>query len=434
MSLLHRFFVLFLFLSPGLYAQGDMRFFGTATKDSKPLAGASVTVYQAGSKILDLTTGKNGKFKFTIDLGYDYKIAYSAPGCVDMYMEMSLKVPASKMGIYPDYVAEVPFFDAATPKLNTALFTKEPFIKVIFDGDKGFKDDPSWRFIDRVFQNTNEDQKKLLAQKEAEEKAKKDAEEKARQDEENRKLLAMKDEENRKHAEQEAARLRAEAEARAKAAQNAVAVKEPTTDENATSGNSMETEAIKLERDKQEKLAQEAKNRGIKSQYENNLLKLVAESEKRANIEKFTQMKREAESNSVVQTMRRDAERKGRSEYLNEQEKLRQKKTLENTQVKATEMKHLVEAAAANERNTKMSAASPVVKLSDYRYAPTPSVAVSVREDSFTKTKITVVSWSDGKHDVYQEVHYWWGATYFYKNNTSIAESTFYADIRKYKK
>src|ERR1051325_10265917 len=81
----------FLFFGLFANAQGDLRFFGTATKDNQPLAGATVTVVMDDTKeIIHLTTGKNGKFKFTIDLGHSYRINYYAPGCVSMYMTMDL--------------------------------------------------------------------------------------------------------------------------------------------------------------------------------------------------------------------------------------------------------------------------------------------------------------------------------------------------------
>src|SRR5574337_522739 len=136
--------IVFFLLLMGLAAkaQGDMRFFGTATKDGKPLSGATVTVLMDGKQIINLTTGKNGKFKFTIDIGHSYRINFSAPGCVDMYMTMDLHTPPDKTWIYPDYVAEIPFFAANDPKVHTELFAQKPFIKVIFHRDKGFYDDP----------------------------------------------------------------------------------------------------------------------------------------------------------------------------------------------------------------------------------------------------------------------------------------------------
>lgn len=423
---IYLFAVLLLWLLPGaVQGQGDMRFFGTAVKGKEPLPGATVTVIMDGStQLYQLTTGRNGKFKFTIDIGHEYRINYSAPGCVSMFMTLNLKVPADKAWIYPDYVAEIPFFEESTPNINTALFSKEPFIKVIFDGKAGFQDDPSWRFIDRIFKDVNEDKKRReeeAARKEAEERARREAEEREREEDARRKLLAQQEAEARARAEEEARRLKAIAEARAKADQE----KEKVT---------LESEAIRLEREKQEKLALEARNKGIKAQYENSLLRLVAESERRANMQKFASMKKEAEASSAVAVMRLEADRIGRSGFLNEQEKMRRKHTLENKQIKANMDKRLVEEAAQIEREKKVAMLKPVVQMNTYRYKPSPSLAVSTSPGFLCDTKYSVVSWPGGKRDVYRAETWWWGATYFYKNDQEIDAKIYYAELAALKK
>ncbi|TND10594.1 MAG: hypothetical protein FD123_236 [Bacteroidetes bacterium] len=415
----------FLLIPAVLRAQGDLRFFGTAVKGKQPLPGATVTVIMDGTtQLYQLTTGKNGKFKFTIDLGHEYRINYSAPGCVPMHMLLNLKVPPDKAWIYPDYVAEVPFFEENAPNVNTALFAREPFIKVMFDGKTGFQDDPSWRFIDRVFKDVNEDKKRqqeLAALKEAEERARREAEEREREDDARKKLLALREAEERAKAEEEARRLKAIAEARAKADQE----KEKET---------MESEAIRLEREKQERLALEARNKGIKSQYENSLLKLVAESERQANMQKFTNMKRDAEGSSVVEIMRLEADRIGRSGFLNEQEKMRRKHTLENKQIKTNQEKRLVQDAARIERESKSALLKPVVKINAYSYNPSPNIAISTSPGFLSDTKTTVISWPGGKRDTFRAETWWWGVTYFYKNDQAIDAKIYYAELAALKK
>lgn len=418
--------LLLLLLPASLSAQGDMRFFGTAVKGKSPLPGATVTVTMDGTtQLYQLTTGKNGKFKFTVDLGHDYRLSFKAPGCVDMFMLLSLKVPPEKAWIYPDYVAEIPFFEANTPNLNTGLFAKEPFIKVIYDGKTGFQDDPSWRFIDRVFKDVNEDKHKqeLLAQKEAEDRAKREAEQlaRAKDEEERRRVLAQQEAEAKARAEDEARRLKAIADARAKA-------------DKEEAKESMESEAIRLEREKQEKLALEAKNKGIRAQYENNLLKLVAESERIANMQKFTRMQKDAEANLVIEVMRKEAERKAQSDYLIEQEKMKEKHTLENKQVKANQEKRLMETAAVIERDSKAVLLKPMVKTGTLSYDPSPNIAVSVDDGFLCDTKTTVVSWPGGKRDTYKAETWWWGATWYYRNDQLIDEKTYYAELAKQKK
>lgn len=426
-----RFRLLLLFLlsvyALRLPAQGDMRFFGTALKNRQPVSGATVTVLMDGkTQLYQLTTGKNGKFKFTVNLGHEYRLNFSAPGCVSMYMILNLKVPKEKGWIYPDYVADIPFFDGTEPNINTDLFGREPFIKVVYDGKSGFQDDPSWRFIDRVFKDVSEDKKRNELQnqkeREAEERARREAEERQRAEEDRKRLQAIREAEERQRAEDEARRLKAIAEARANS--------NPGEEEKLT----VESEAIRLEREKQERLALEAKNKGIKAQYENNLLKLVAENEKRANMQKFSSMQREAQAGSVVQAMRLEAERKAQSDYLLEQEKQRRKQTLENKQVKANSEKKLVETAAVIERTSRIDNAKPAVQASAFRYNATANVAVQFEHSFFSDVKITTITWPGGKRVRYRMETWWWGVTYYYCDDKEIDGKTYAAEIEKHRK
>ncbi len=404
-----------LIVSVAAKAQGDMRFFGTATKDNRPLAGATVTVLMDGKQIINLTTGKNGKFKFTIDVGHSYRINFSAPGCVDMHMTMDLHTPPDKAWIYPDYVAEIPFFAANDPKVKTDLFAKKPFVKVIFDGKTGFYDDPAYRFIDEIFKDPLEEQRKKdeLARKEAEEKARRDAEEKIRKDEEERLRLAREEEERRKLEE-------------LKKRPTPVDPIDPTEPSDAPS---METDAMRLEREKQEKLAREKQNKNIRAQYENNLLKLVAESERRNNLQKFNKMKDDAEGNSVVQTMRREAEVKAQNNYLLEQQKERRKQTLANKQVKEQRLKQLIVTAAQIERDDRASLMKPVAGSVQLSYSPSPNVVVTTEDGFFCDIKSTVISWPGGKRVIFRVDEYWWGSRYYYLDEVEIDQKIYDAEV-----
>ena len=88
--------LLLLLLTAAAHAQmvGYLEFAGRCKKGGKDLPGATVTLYKSGVQQQQLVTGKNGKFRFYIDWGYDYKITFSAPGCVDMQMlVMATNVP-----------------------------------------------------------------------------------------------------------------------------------------------------------------------------------------------------------------------------------------------------------------------------------------------------------------------------------------------------
>lgn len=406
-------FLLLLSSAYVLKAQGDLRFFGTATKDGKPLSGAAVTVLMDGKQIINLTTGKNGKFKFTIDLGHFYRINYSAPGCVDMHMTMDLKVPAEKSWIYPDYVVEVPFFSPGDPKVKTELYGQKPFIKVIYDGAAGFHDDPSYRFIDEVFKDPNEE----LRKRQEEERLKREADEKARLEEEER--------------------LRKQREELEKQTQTPVitqpenVVKDPVADPVKTEG--METEAMRLEREKQERERQERENKNVKANYENNLLKMVAESEKKSNLQKYNRMKEEAEGNSVVSSLRKQAQVKGQREFLIEKEKERQRQTRVNKQARELQLRKLVETSAQVERDINISGMKPVVSSGPLNYQPHPHFVTVVREGIWTDEKLVVISWPGGKRTIFKTVSYWW-ADYFYIDEKEVTEQEFETEMELYRK
>lgn len=408
--------IAFLLLGTKLFAQGDMRFFGTATKGGQPLSGATVTVDMDGKQIINLTTGRNGKFKFTIDIGHTYKINFSAPGCVNMYMTMDLKVPPDKAWIYPDYQVEIPFFEPNDPKVNTDLYAKKPFIKVIYDGQNGFYDDPSYRFIDEVFKNPAEEE----ARKKEEERLKKEAEQR----------------EKDRLAEEE--RLR-------KLAEEQRNVPQPVLTQPPTPGNpsltptttpttdpSMETDAIRLEREKQGKENQKKDNQSVRAAYENNLLKMVAESEKRNNIEKYNQMKEDAEVNSVVSALRRQAEVKGQREFLIEQEKERQRLTRANIQVRESQVRQLIETTALVQRDISVAGMKPVAASGPLNYIPSPHFVTTTLKGFWTDEKRVIISWPGGKSTVFKIVKYWW-ASYFYIDDKEVEEKIYKESLDAYR-
>jgi hypothetical protein len=392
------------------WAQGDLRFFGTATKAGNPLAGATVNVQMDGQEIINLTTGKNGKFKFTIDIGHQYKITYRAPGCVDMYMTMDLRVPPEKAWIYPDYVTEIPFFSPGDQAVKTELFGKKPFIKVIFNGSKGFYDDPSYRFVDEILKDPFEDQRAAQAKKDAEDKARKEAEERERLARE----LELKN--------QDAERERKEREERDK----------NNNGQNTSTANPIrESEGVELQREKEERLQQERRNKVVRAQYENNLLKLVAESEKRTNLQRYNKRKEESESNSVVQAMRREADRKAQSDYLIQLQKERNKQQLANKQIKAEQIRKLVETVARIERDVHAGKLKPVASVQGLNYSPHPHRVVAVARNWFRTLEEVVFFWPGSRMIELKQVKYWW-STYYYIGEREVTEKEYYDEMARY--
>jgi hypothetical protein len=404
----------FLFLGAKLNAQGDMRFFGTATKGGQPLSGATVSVDMDGKQIIYLTTGKNGKFKFTIDIGHTYRINFSAPGCVNMYMTMDLKVPADKAWIYPDYQVEIPFFEPNDPKVNTALYSKKPFIKVIYDGGTGFHDDPAYRFIDEVFKDPAEE-----ARRKEEERLKKEAEQKEKD-----RLAAEESERLRKLAEEQQ---------RNNNPQTPILTQPTVTPTNTATPTdpSMETEAIQLERDKQDKENQKKDNQSVRAAYENNLLKMVAESEKKNNIEKYNQMKEDAEVNSVVSALRRQATVKGEREFLIDKEKERQRQTKANIQIRELQVRNLIETSAQVERDISLAGFKPMASTGPLNYIPSPHFVTTTLKGFWCDEKKIVITWPGGKSTVFKTVKYWW-ACYFYIDDKGVEEKIYKESLEAY--
>lgn len=418
---------LFLCSVSAVYSQGDMRFFGTATKDKKPLSGATVSIYRGSDKIAELVTGKNGKFKYTFDLGFEYKLKFFYPGCVEMYMVMNLRVPSDKMDIYPDYAIEFPFFDSNNKDLNLAKF-KQPFTKVIYDGDDGFYDDPNYRFYEGLYID-----KVALAKAEAEKKAKLEAEAKARADLEARIAAERRLREEKARIEAEL-RARAEAEEleRMKAEELARLKAEAEKEKDAKTKETMESEIIRLEREREAKAALEKKNREIKSKYENDLLKLVAENERIERAQEFSKKKEEARANSVIETMRRQAELKAKADPLREREKQQVKKQRVNHQLQIQQVNALLEAAAFADRSVRISSQIDLPSPGEYKPPKAkPNVAVTNTSEMMKDILSTTITY-EGKLTAYRKETWFWGSVYYFRNDTEIDLATYEKELSAY--
>ncbi|HEY0029690.1 MAG TPA: hypothetical protein VGC65_02940 [Bacteroidia bacterium] len=403
-------------------APGLLELTGRTVKDGKPLSGATVTVYRGGTiEQVKIKTGKNGKFELSLPFGVDYKVAFSYPGCVDMYMMVYTgKLPKEKNNIYPMYQTEVPFFETTNTTVRLSKY-KNPFTKVIYDGKKAFMDDEAYlaAFLKDLLIDPQE-AAKILAEKEAKEKAEKD------------KVLAAEkkeaDEKARLEAEFKAAyEARLRAEEREKAAELA-RMKAESAKEEQPENQTMETEAIRLQREKEAKNQMAKKNKEIKTNYENDLLKMVAENERIAKQKAFGKQKSAARTNTAITQIRMEADVKAKADGLREEQKLKQKKILENKQLKNSEMRKLLEAAAFAERSVKISNQKILPDVKGYTQKESPNFSVTVNEGIVKTTRSTVIT-QGKKLDTYRKETYFWGTVYCYKNNLEIDEATYNKDI-----
>lgn len=399
-------------------APGMLEFAGKTTKDNKALSGAVVTVYRLEpskqEKQEEIKTGRNGKFDFNLVFGFDYKMTFTYPGCVDMsLMVYTSKLPKTRSDLFPLYQTEIPFFETNNTTVRISKY-KSPFTKVIYDGKKAFKDDEAYltQFTSNLLIDPVE-QAKELAEKEKAERDRLDAIEKAKRDAEEKALAEQKAREEAALKEAELARLK----------QESANKKEDVGEE-----KTMEPEIVNLQREKEIKATKAKKNKEIKTNYENDLLKIVADNERLTKEKSFSKQKSEARANTVINQMRSEASVKGQSEKLREEQKLKLKKAFENQQYKNNEVRKLVEASAFAERAVRISHQKSLPDVRDYSPKPLPNVAVSVKEGFFKTVRTTVIT-SGKKMDIYRKEIYFWGSVYWYKNDKDIDEVTYNVEI-----
>lgn len=423
------FMVLFFAFSFSVKSQapGMLEFAGKATKDNKALAGATITVYRNGTILQEqVKTGKNGKYKFFLVFGSDYKITYSYPGCVDMYLIVyTSKLSKERGDLFPLYETETPFFETTSIGVRVSKY-KNPFTKVIYDGKKAFKDDDAYLvdFMKDLIVDPVE-QAKIVMEREAKEKA------------EQEKLLAQ--EKAKKEAEEELKKeieekLLAEKKAKEDAIKNAAELaklKEDAEKQRLKENESMESEAMRLQREKEEKAALAKKNKEIKTNYENDLLKMVAENERTVKQEAYNVKKQEARSNTVIEQMRRENDLKAKADKLKEEQQEKQKITLENKQYKQQQMRKLVEAAAFAERSVKIGNQKSLPDIKNYSRKEQPNVAVAI-EDGLIKTTRTTTVTINKQLITYRKESYFWGTTTCYKNDIEINEATYNVEVSYY--
>ncbi|MBN8703613.1 MAG: carboxypeptidase regulatory-like domain-containing protein [Bacteroidetes bacterium] len=125
--------------------RGYLELKGKAIKNNTALKDAIIKLYRNDALIKEVTTTKSGKFAFDLDFtGEDHKITFEAPGCVNMHlMVYTSQVTDDKKSILPYYETEVVFFEKTSKTIDLTKY-QYPFLKIIFDGEKAFKDDEKY--------------------------------------------------------------------------------------------------------------------------------------------------------------------------------------------------------------------------------------------------------------------------------------------------
>lgn len=423
--------------------EGYLEFSGRAIKSDKPLEGAKVVVWAGSTKISELTTPKNGKFSFDLDLGLDYKVTFAYPGCVDMNLVIiGSKCPSNKV-IFPIYDVAVRFFEYGKTNVNYQHF-KEPFTKIIFDGNKTFKDDDAYlqKFLSTIYVNDEE-----RIKKEEEDAARKKAEEEMAEKKRWEELEKERLEAERKRKEEEHIRLEQIAALERKAKEEADALaksmevkkkeekkieeRKTPAPEPTTETQSLVKEELKLTLDKEQKKVKEKQNKAIKSNYESDLLKQMAENERLVKEQDYKKQKAKVTSNEIVEILHTEAVTKAQSEEVRFQMKVKNKQAVLNSRISNQEMTNLIKVVAYNDYHYKAAHLIKQPNTKNYKAKSMVGITTDFQTTSF-KSVYTIQLFEGDKKTQYRKEKYTWGVVYYYKNNKEIDEATYIKELSQY--
>jgi hypothetical protein len=425
------YFLFFSFFALNIFSQerGYLEFSGRCVKNRQPIKGANVAIYKGSTKVTDLTTGKNGKFQFFLDFGVDYKVSFSFIGCADMYLMIySSKCPYDK-NIFPIYDGDIPFFEYNNPTINYSNF-KNPFTKINYDGKKTFGDDEPYvkEFLEKLLidpEETNKKNVQLAIEKEKielEAKLKREAEEKERQQQ-----LS----EAQRLAQEEADRIKKLADEKARADKKNNETKNAIAKQETESNQSMATEEINLTIDKEKRNIKEKQNKAIRATYESDLLKIVATNERTQKEGQFKKDKNKAETKEVIETLKKEAEVKARSEQVIFDFKMRNKQVVLNRGVKNKEMLTLIRQSAFNDRDAKFSSIKNFPEASTYKPKGLVGISSDIDKGTFKTTYTYTISKGTSK-TIYRRDNFTGNLNYYYKNDKEISEQDYLTEISQY--
>ena len=166
----------------------------------------------------------------------------------------------------------------------------------------------------------------------------------------------------------------------------------------------------------------------------NNLIKLVASSERQSNLKKFNRMKEDAQANSVIQALRSAALIKAENSFLIAKMKERKRQTLVNKYIKEQLLKELIESASTIERDALAVAMKPIIYLQNLNYTPSPNIVVTVCDNYIVKTIANVISWPNGTRTVFNIDEYFWGIRYYYQDGVEIDQKNYDSELFKHKR
>jgi hypothetical protein len=425
--------LIFLFSYQNALSQekGYLEFAGRTIKETRPLAGAKITIYKSGTKMTELTTNKNGKFMFDLDLGFDYKVTFSAPGCVDMYALIYGSKYTSDKPIFPIYDIDVAFFEPGKPTINYANFQR-PFTKIIYDGKKSFKDDDPYvdEFIKTLYIDPEEIKKKedeRLAMERAEREKELKAKLKLEEDERIRlEQIALAEKKSKEDADALAKLMEEKNKAEKKNEANS-----SLTQKQNESNQSLVKEEVKLTIEKEQKKVKEKQNKAIKANYENDLLKLVAQNERQLKEQDFKKGKNQAMTNEVIETLKQEAIVKAKSDEVRFNAKMKNKQAVLNSRIRNQELTGLIKNVAYNDLSFRSSHVKKYPDVKTYKPRSMVGITTDLENQTF-KSIYTVNVFENGSNTIYRKEKYNWGLTYYFRNDAEISEADYFAEVSRY--
>ena len=409
-------FFLFCF-SASISAQekGYLEFSGRTVKNYKALAGAQITILSGTIKIAEVTTGRNGRFMFDLELGVDYKIVFNAPGCQEMYALIYSSVCPANKKIYPIYEIDVNFFELNQSNLNYNAF-KNPFAKIVYDGNKRFIDEENYveNFIKELYYKPE----MVQIQDEI-----------AKTDEEKNNILSnkIKEEEERllkeqqllteKKAMEEAERMKRLLAEKMKSTIVNVNKKEPDSKDIQAK---LKEDEVYLKISFERKKIIENQNKTIKKNVETNLLKSVAENERVLKSKSKYNLKIDSD-NEVISVLKREALAKVNSEDLRVSTKIKNKQLQLYEGIYQKEIVSQLKIVVKNEKKHQ----------STIKKYPVVGITTDFIQYNFKSVYYIYVSEGNVKKN-YRKEKYNWGLTYYFKNNKLINEQDYFSELKHY--
>jgi hypothetical protein len=432
------FLIIFFFSISTFFAQETFfEFSGKALKNNKPMAGVKVLLYKSGVKVSEMTTGKNGQYGFDLDFGFDYKVVFTAPAHIDQHVVIyASKLKESKRPAI--YDGQVIMLESSDPTINKDHF-KNPYTKIIWVAAKSrFEDEEPYMTnfqtgikvdLEKIKRDEEERMlaEKLKREKDEAARLKFEAEEKARQEQ----LLAaqkkaLEEAEAQRKMMDEKKRMEEEKLAEKNKVKTNIAEKEEKANEENLNEN------LKLTIESEQKKIKEKQNKGVKIAYENDLIKMVAANERMMREKEFKKQKEVAYTNEIIETLKEEAVLKAKADEVRYNQKQKVKLANLNSQIKNQEMTGLLKNVASNERAEKEAKIKTYPSLSNYKPKNPAGISTDLQQDKF-KSVYTVKVYVDGVTTEYRREKYSWGAIYYYKNNQEIPGEQYKSELSKFK-